>query len=566
LFIFILAIYGCGSGGDSSSASNILLGKSTPTGTIQGKLSGPNKSGVIVLAERVENGKTASVTQYTSPTKNKKASAPIYSALTNSDGNFSIENVPEGSYFIQAKNGNTTVGQKMNVSVRSYAVTNLNIAVTPTANVKGRVLINSTDTNNAVVYLSGTSYVSITDNNGYFTISNVPVGSYNMVVSCNGPFDDTLLNSVEVTAPTTTIPDITVIKSNNKGYINGKVIDNKGNSIYNATVTLSGATNEVTQTDNEGNFDFPNLPFGNYQLKATISGMNTMIMPSLNIDDGNYSDEGIMLILTPQGTPKGNINGHIFDPYNGAISGASVSLYFNDMQISNTSTDTNGYYTFNSIDEGVYTLRVSANNYEEVRNIVANVAANQTQTIQDIILKPFLTASLTGKIEIGLTGNPASSINVNLLDNNSSVVKTSLTDTNGTYNFSNIAPGQYYISVTSNGNVPIYKAIAVGPVPIINVETLYIRPMLSSLSIEKDKFNLSFNKTIQLNNNNIIAHYLDGTQRPVIPTSWQIESGSGSINGDIYTAPSVTSIDYIKAVYVENGFSISYSYFYNIYF
>ena len=52
----------------------------------------------------------------------------------------------------------------------------------------------------------------------------------------------------------------------------GSVLDTTGLALVDVTVTLRGASDQVTHTDSTGNFGFQNLPGGEYELTTALQG------------------------------------------------------------------------------------------------------------------------------------------------------------------------------------------------------------------------------------------------------------------------------------------------------
>ena len=63
------------------------------------------------------------------------------------------------------------------------------------------------------------------------------------------------------------------------GTIRGSVVDTSGAVIAGATVEIQNPVSHYTQqvkTDNQGNFQFANVPYNNYHITATASGFSTV--------------------------------------------------------------------------------------------------------------------------------------------------------------------------------------------------------------------------------------------------------------------------------------------------
>jgi len=66
--------------------------------------------------------------------------------------------------------------------------------------------------------------------------------------------------------------------SSNSGTIRGMLVDPAGMAIMNATVEIQNPVSRYTQTvqtNNQGKFEFDNIPFNNYHVSSAVSGFET---------------------------------------------------------------------------------------------------------------------------------------------------------------------------------------------------------------------------------------------------------------------------------------------------
>lgn len=115
----------------------------------------------------------------------------VSNTITSSDGSYSFENLEEGLYTIYASsNSSTQKAVCTNVIVRSAQTTYADLLqLTATGSISGSIWIDNTSTGNmgVLVFVAGTSYMAMTDDEGDYTISGVPAGSgYQLVTSKNG--------------------------------------------------------------------------------------------------------------------------------------------------------------------------------------------------------------------------------------------------------------------------------------------------------------------------------------------------------------------------------------------
>jgi len=124
------------------------------------------------------------------------------SSATGSDGYFTIPNVPPGSYSLTpSKSGYTFNPEILPVTVTNVDISGQNFDATLiTYNVFGQVTYNGSGLAGVIVS-DGTRASSATSSDGYFTLSNVPPGSYTLTPSKRGyTFNPTILTVTVIKA------------------------------------------------------------------------------------------------------------------------------------------------------------------------------------------------------------------------------------------------------------------------------------------------------------------------------------------------------------------------------
>ncbi|HEX3046522.1 MAG TPA: carboxypeptidase regulatory-like domain-containing protein [Bacillota bacterium] len=190
---------------------------------------------------------------------------------------------------------------------------------------------------------------------------------------------------------------------------------------------------DSTKTLSNGYFSFTNIPPGSYIL--------SFIHPAFRSANANVS------VQCGQDTPIGNV---ILQERTGMITGkvldidtgepiANASLRTLESGV-NCATNSEGYFTFNNIRVGVYTLEASANSYSKVKLTGVEVKENLITNLPDIkLLKN--PSGLMACVRDSITDAVLQGVNVTVIEVNLSQV----TDSVGLVSFTALRPGVYSV-------------------------------------------------------------------------------------------------------------------------
>lgn len=192
-----------------------------------------------------------------------------------------------------------------------------------------------------------------TDQNGnYETL--LPKGDYKLVINNQG---QSLITDIDVTPndgdKNLTLKDGTLVS--------GKVIDDKGNPIANATVVIDTPTGKIElTTDKQGNYYVDGIADGNYRTWIyTNTGPVKSATTTITVKEGNMATDPTTILLpgvVTVGSAKADIDG---DGKLDAIKNGTVNLFDkNGNLVISTITDENGSYILPSVEPGTYTLQV----------------------------------------------------------------------------------------------------------------------------------------------------------------------------------------------------------------
>ncbi|MBF0104807.1 MAG: hypothetical protein HQM16_05725 [Deltaproteobacteria bacterium] len=170
-------------------------------------------------------------------------SADIY-AVTDSEGVFTMSNVPAGSNCIYAfaedQSGETYAFRSCNIEVVDGSTTDVGAAtLTITGSISGNVRLNEQTNHSGIdVYIPGTSFMAKTDENGSFIIYDLPAGTYEtLAAETDGYLSDSIDNVIVSSGANTVVNNMILWASTG---VDGFLTINNGATVSNSrTVTLN---------------------------------------------------------------------------------------------------------------------------------------------------------------------------------------------------------------------------------------------------------------------------------------------------------------------------------------
>ena len=185
---------------DEAESLGSITGKAlyTNTDVHSGILITLSETDGFMSADLFKHGSVRAATNYRAA-----SGSNVVSTTTKADGSYSFTNVAPGTYTIYASSDNTT--QKAvyrNITVKaSESVTVSDLNLTATSTITGTITLDSATTGNGgiLVFVSSTSYMAITGDDGSFTISDVPVADNYAIAIMKGSFYTIWKTAVNVT-------------------------------------------------------------------------------------------------------------------------------------------------------------------------------------------------------------------------------------------------------------------------------------------------------------------------------------------------------------------------------
>ena len=348
------------------------------------------------VTDKVTNLPIANATVTTTPGN--------YSATTDASGTYVISEVPVGTYQRVDASANGYFGANTGkIVVTSGRTTTVNFKLT---RMRHDVAIALTIPAEATQGENVTFSVSLTDNGNYnetFTLTvivketgttilektitlAINVHTIEKVDFDTSTFEpdtytiraEAILATAKDDKPDNNQREATITIKPKTGSIAGNVTDaSTGLPIAGSTVTAVGPETRSTTTAENGTYSLDEVLLGDYTVTASAAGYYNNSKPATVTENATTT---VDLTLTPL---PGTISGKVTDSVTGdPIAGATLTV-----DGISAATNSSGGYTISDVPAGTYTVKVSADGYQNSSQTDVTVVAGET-TIVDFELTP----------------------------------------------------------------------------------------------------------------------------------------------------------------------------------
>ena len=207
----------------------------------------------------------------------------------------------------------------------------------------------------------GTSYAhTITDINGQYTISDLPMGIYTIAAVKDGNYlSQDLPLTISSTLPVTIDLVLTNNESITKNIVYGIVVDNVTVSLY-QIVDGEKVLVSTTTSIADGEFILDQIADGTYSLSFSKAGYQTVEVNNVILTGSTKFDTSTTLTSTI-GTINSTVSGYIKNELGIAVANAYVGLYQivagKETLVAVTYTNADGKYMFGNVVEGQYVVK-----------------------------------------------------------------------------------------------------------------------------------------------------------------------------------------------------------------
>lgn len=478
VLVGVFALLGCGGGGGGSVNPAATELSSAATGSLAGTV---RYNGAVLADARVflytyETAHIAGLANHASLRGSAVAPALrastgfVAETTTNSQGLYTINNVPQGKYTLIAAKGNLQFSQEVTISA---AMTPVDAVLTPTGSISGTVVGNKSGVTapaaGVMVYLDGNSYVAFTDANGIFTITGVPTNRSFVLMVMPG------INGLQGTPPTVTaLPGQTVnagtisltVPVDQTGSISGTVVMSTVTSpdpkLAGAIMLLTGPEHHFSLTDNTGAYGFIVKTAGNYSVSAvhadySVSPAAQPVTVALGATPATVSP--FTMTERPGIQQTFTVSGYAVNTLNGQATIDGVNMTLSNMLDSSVTPITvvsgsDGSFSF-KVPAGEYALTLGARfAFDPAASYMFIEVIDQDVVLGNVGLKPlsislFTVSGLINKTPLAYNDLDQSGVTITITSQDAAFQPmTAVSGANGYFNF-RVPAGTYALSAGS---------------------------------------------------------------------------------------------------------------------
>lgn len=472
--------------------NTVSLATFTTTISVTGDLSGQNYS-LVTLPQNTLNGRILDSQGNPIPGAQITISSPgsqscgNHSGVTaDSAGNFSVPNITCGSVgvsvggTISGNSADTTYSYNLSNPISLSGVVTREIVVPLGSGSISGVVKNASNNSiisGAQVTLSslsfnpgGNLFMSSTSvsGTGAYEFSGVPLGTYTINVSGVSGFS-AISRSTELTSlqPSKT-RDLLLratpsgsrsLAINVRDSVSNQPIEGAWINLWSTTNGTSFSGNQSPQTDSSGNYAFNNLPEGNYYLSvsAYINGVNyKYVHEAISISGSNVS-RTINLFKYPTGSTT--VSGRVTDSNGNGLSNVGINLNSETAGHKYAQTDSSGNYSISNVAPGSYSFYVYSQDfslYEWTQRDDLTVVAGQNTITRNEVMRIVEagTGVIRGKLKDSKNHTSISGASLTLMREAGGFNQlTATTAPDGTFRFTEVPDGRYYIMAEADGYV-----------------------------------------------------------------------------------------------------------------
>lgn len=225
------------------------------------------------------------------------------SASSNADGRYEIESLPPGTYKVYCAATGYQSKVTQNVTVTAGQATEVNFALTPNEQAKGRLVGTVRNAAHEVLHgaqvkavTSGGEKSASTNAEGRYELNDLPPGTYKVYCQATG-YQSTAKENVTVTSGQATEVNFQLSPTPQpKGRLAGTVRNAANEPLHGAQVkaVLSGGNQSAT-TNAEGRYELNELAPGTYRVYCLATGYQSTVKENVTVTSGQTTEVNFSL-------------------------------------------------------------------------------------------------------------------------------------------------------------------------------------------------------------------------------------------------------------------------------
>ena len=378
----------------------------------------------------------------------------VKTLTTDNNGLVAFDNLPYGNYKLSAEaNGYVASGRISTIVSSETQTATIKLAKSTTGSLN--VTVKSDSGNvvpNAVVLIKNDNhqYALTSDGSGLAALSEIEEGEYTVSVSMDGY--EAYSQKFTITANQSNGLEIVLVEVA-KGSIEFSVVDENGNALTNASITLSdGSTYE---TNSEGKVIITDKEVGSYSATLTKDGY---LSKNISFSVEKNATTKITATLEKEIT-TGTLEIVVKDADGNVLANATVVV--DDRTLI---TDENGKVIFTELEAGDYQVDIFKDGYIDKTTQVP-ITAKATTTLT-VTMEKEITTGIVNVVAKDADGNVVENAKVEVSDGKTT--QTLYTDATGCVSIE-LEAGDYTITISKDDYEPIIAQI---PVEADNVYTI----------------------------------------------------------------------------------------------
>lgn len=364
------------------------------------------------------------------------------------------------------KNGNPIVAVEIsNVKPEEGAGVDLSeVKLDATGSIKGKAFRynvtgeQESDNSGISVFIPGTSYVALTDENGNFEILGVPQGLHTIRATLSGynfaQKENVLLKASEEDKKNPPVAEITDALSLyfGQGIVKGTVLLNDEIDDFSGTqIVLTDSTNSNNYsaiTDKNGSWGVTDVYPGKYTIEFIKDGYESQTVCDVQIIGAKVTNVPLLRLYVI----GGSLNGKVLIDEKSDLTGISVLAENTNGKMLFALTNEEGNFAFENVMPGTWTISATYVGYSKIKTSEIIVLMGETLDLGLIGTMEKTTYSVTGSVVLegqdsGFEGTSVLITNAN----DANDTQTAVTNVEGVYNFSSLNPGTYVLTISRNG-------------------------------------------------------------------------------------------------------------------